>query len=89
MVLWNGCIFGRADYGQSIANVPENQVNLKGNEAPYSPDISFAVRYEHTIDMGDLGQVVPAINYHWQSHYLTIWKFYKHVNDQEVWNWIW
>ena len=25
--------FGRADYAQSIANVPENAVNLKGNEA--------------------------------------------------------
>ena len=40
MVLWSDA-FGRADYGQSIANVPENQVNLKGNEAPYSPDISL------------------------------------------------
>ena len=32
--------------------------------------------------MGDLGQVVPAINYHWQSQdYLTIWNADKHVND--------
>ena len=74
--------FGRADYGQSIANVPENQVNLKGNEAPYSPDISFTIRYEHTFEMGNLGQLLPALNYHWQSSdYLTIWNADKHTND--------
>jgi iron complex outermembrane receptor protein len=74
--------FGRADYSQSIANVPENAVNLRGNEAPYSPDQAFTIRYEHTFDLGRLGLITPSINYHWQAEdYLTIWNADKHVND--------
>ena len=44
--------FGRADYAQSIANVPENAVNLKGNEAPFSPDVALTINFEHTFDLG-------------------------------------
>ncbi len=73
--------FGRP-YDQSIANVPENAVNLKGNEAPYSPDIAFTIRFEHTFYLGQYGQLTPSINYHWQSEdYLSIWNADKHVND--------
>jgi len=75
-------LFGRADYAQSIANVPENAVNLKGNEAPYSPDVAFTVRYEHTFDLGRYGQLTPSVNFHWQDEdYLTIWNADKHLND--------
>lgn len=74
--------FGRADYGQSIANVPENQVNLRGNEAPFSPDVAYTIRYEHEFDIPRVGLITPSINYHWQSEdYLTIWNADKHVND--------
>ena len=74
--------FGRAGWNESIANVPENAVNLKGNEAPYSPDVAFTIRYEHTFNLGRYGSLTPAINYHWQSEdYLTIWNADKHVND--------
>ena len=69
-------------YGQSIANVPENAVNLKGNEAPYSPDLAFTIKYEHTFDLGSMGRLKPSINFHWQSEdYLSIWNADKHVND--------
>lgn len=47
--------FGRAGYNESIANVPENAVNLKGNEAPFSPDIAFTIRWEHNFNLGDFG----------------------------------
>jgi iron complex outermembrane receptor protein len=74
--------FGRAGYDQSIANVPENGVNLKGNEAPFAPDVAFTLRYEHTFDLGDFGVLIPSLNYHWQADdYLTIWNADKHVND--------
>jgi iron complex outermembrane receptor protein len=74
--------FGRAGYDQSIANVPENAVNLKGNEAPFSPDVAFTIRWEHDFHLGDFGIITPSLNYHWQSEdYLTIWNADKHVND--------
>ena len=74
--------FGRADYAQSIANVPENAVNLKGNEAPYSPDVAVTLNYEHTFNLGAYGQLVPSVKVHWQSEdYLSIWNADKHVND--------
>ncbi len=74
--------FGRADYAQSIANVPENAVNLKGNEAPYSPDVALTLRYEHTFNLGRFGTLKPSISYHWQSEdYVSIWNADKHVND--------
>jgi iron complex outermembrane receptor protein len=74
--------FGRPDYGASIANSPENAVNLKGNETPYSPNLALTVRYEHTFNLGSMGTLAPAINYHWQAEdYLTIWNADKHVND--------
>ena len=75
--------FGRpGGYGEAIANVPENAVNLKGNEAPYSPDLALTIKYEHTFDMGSLGRLKPAINFHWQSEdYVSIWNADKHVND--------
>jgi iron complex outermembrane receptor protein len=74
--------FGRPDYDTSVANVPENYVNLKGNEAPYSPNLAFTVKYEHTFNLGSMGQITPAINYHWQAEdYLTIWNADKHIND--------
>jgi iron complex outermembrane receptor protein len=74
--------FGRADYAQSIANVPENSVNLKGNEAPYSPDVAFTIRYEHAFNMGRFGTLTPSVSYHWQSEdYVSIWNADKHVND--------
>ena len=74
--------FGRPDYGASIANVPENAVNLKGNETPYSPNLAFTIRYEHTFNLGTMGTLAPSINYHWQAEdYLTIWNADKHVND--------
>jgi iron complex outermembrane receptor protein len=73
--------FGRP-YDQAIANVPENQVNLKGNEAPFAPDVAFTLRYEHTFDLGRFGQLIPSVNFHWQDEdYLTIWNADKHVND--------
>lgn len=73
--------FGRADYAQSIANVPENGINLKGNEAPYSPDLAFTLRYEHTFYLGRFGQITPSISYHWQDDdYVSIWNADKHVN---------
>jgi iron complex outermembrane receptor protein len=74
--------FGRPDYGGSIANVPENAVNLKGNETPYSPNLAFTIRYEHTFNLGTMGTLAPSVNYHWQAEdYLTIWNADKHVND--------
>lgn len=74
--------FGRAGYNESIANVPENAVNLKGNEAPFSPDIAFTIRWEHNFNLGDFGILTSSLNYHWQSEdYLTIWNADKHVND--------
>ena len=75
--------FGRpGGYGQSIANVPENAVNLKGNEAPYSPDTALTLNYEHTFNLGAWGKLKPALKVHWQSEdYLTIWNADKHVND--------
>jgi len=75
--------FGRpGGYGQSIANVPENAVNLKGNEAPYSPDVALTLNYEHTFNLGAWGKLKPALKVHWQSEdYLTIWNADKHVND--------
>ena len=75
--------FGRpGGYGQSIANVPENAVNLKGNEAPYSPDAALTLNYEHTFNLGAWGKLKPALKVHWQSEdYLTIWNADKHVND--------
>ena len=74
--------FGRADYDQSVANNPENYVNLRGNEAPYSPNLAFTIKYEHTFNLGTMGQLIPAINYHWQAEdYLTIWNADKHTND--------
>ena len=60
--------FGRpGGYGQSIANVPENAVNLKGNEAPYSPDAALTLNYEHTFNLGAWGKLKPALKVHWQS----------------------
>ena len=74
--------FGRAGYDQSVANVPENYVNLKGNEAPYSPNLAFTINYEHTFNMGVYGILTPALKYHWQAEdYLTIWNADKHIND--------
>jgi iron complex outermembrane receptor protein len=74
--------FGRADYAQSIANVPENSVNLRGNETPYSPDVAFTLRYEHRFMVGSYGSLTPSISYHWQSDdYVSIWNADKHVND--------
>jgi iron complex outermembrane receptor protein len=74
--------FGRAGYDQAIANVPENEVNLKGNEAPFSPDVALTVRYEHTFNLGRFGELIPSISYHYQSEdYLTIWNADKHAND--------
>lgn len=74
--------FGRGDYAQSIANVPENAVNLAGNEAPYSPDVSFTLRYEHEFNLGRFGTLTPSVSYHWQSEdYVSIWNADKHVND--------
>ena len=74
--------FGRPDYGASIANTPENSVNLKGNETPYSPNLALTVRYEHTFNLGSMGTIAPSINYHWQAEdYLTIWNADKHTRD--------
>ena len=47
---------GRSGYDASVANVPENYVNLKGNEAPYSPNLAFTIKYEHTFNLGTMGQ---------------------------------
>jgi iron complex outermembrane receptor protein len=74
--------FGRAGYAESVANVPENAVNLKGNEAPYSPDFAVTLKYEHTFNLGSWGTLNSMVNWHWQSEdYLTIWNADKHVND--------
>ena len=74
--------FGRPGYGESVANTPENSVNLKGNEAPYSPTLAATLRYSHTFNMGSLGTLEPSLNWHWQAEdYLTIWNADKHVND--------
>jgi len=73
---------GRNGYDASVANVPENYVNLKGNEAPYSPNLALTIKYEHTFNLGSMGQLIPSINYHWQAEdYLTIWNADKHIND--------
>ena len=73
---------GRNGYDASVANVPENYVNLKGNEAPYSPNLALTIKYEHTFNLGTMGQLIPSINYHWQAEdYLTIWNADKHIND--------
>ena len=55
---------------------------MKGNEAPYSPNLALTIKYEHTFNLGTMGQLIPSINYHWQAEdYLTIWNADKHIND--------
>ena len=73
--------FGR-DYAQATCDCVENYVNLKGNEAPYSPDIALTLRYQHVFNLGTAGTVTPAINYHYESEsYMTPWNANNHVND--------
>ena len=60
-------LFGR-DYGASIDPTnPNNFVNLKGNEAPYTPDLAFTIRFEHTYRLQNGMEFKPGMNYHWES----------------------
>jgi hypothetical protein len=44
--------------------------------------LAFTIKYEHTFNLGTMGQLIPSINYHWQAEdYLTIWNADKHIND--------
>tara|TARA_B100001248_G_scaffold257659_1_gene240569 strand:+ start:258 stop:2984 length:2727 start_codon:yes stop_codon:yes gene_type:complete len=76
-------LFGR-DYGASIDPTnPNNFVNLKGNEAPYTPDLAFTIRFEHTYRLQNGMEFKPGMNYHWESSsYVTPWNMDKHVNDE-------
>ena len=75
-------LFAR-DYGASIDPTnPNNFVNLKGNEAPYTPKLALTARYEHTWKLNNGMELKPGVNYHWEdSSYVTIWNADKHVND--------
>ena len=76
-------LFGR-DYGASIdPGNPNNFVNLKGNEAPYTPDLALTVRFEHTYKLRNGMELKPGVNYHWEAEsYVTPWNMDKHVNDE-------
>lgn len=76
-------LFGR-DYAASIdANNPDNFVNLRGNEAPYTPEMSIAIRAEHTFRFANGMELKPGANYRWEeSSYTSIWNADKHINDE-------
>ena len=76
-------LFGR-DYGPSIDPTnPNNFVNLKGNEAPYTPDLALTIRFDHTIRLQNGMEFKPGFSYHWESDsYVTIWNMDKHLNDE-------
>ncbi|MBA4729765.1 MAG: TonB-dependent receptor [Gammaproteobacteria bacterium] len=76
-------LFAR-DYAASIdANNPNNFVNLRGNEAPYTPRLSLSIRGEHTYRFGNGMELKPGFNYRWEdSSYTSIWNADKHINDE-------
>ena len=60
------------------------QVNLKGNDLAVSPPYKVHLNFEHVIEMGSLGSLVPWFTAHWEDDsYLTIWNVDKHTDDMD------
>ena len=74
-----------------ILGNPNNFVNLKGNEAPYTPDLALTARFEHTYKLQKwYGTQAWNVNYHWEAEsYVTPWNMDKHVNDEGGCDWPW
>jgi len=61
---------------------PELQVNLEGNELPFTPTYAFTVKIEHDFAMPFGGVLTPFVSMHWEDEsYLQIWNVDKHLDD--------
>ena len=61
----------RADAGPEYECVPEDdgsgEVDIAGNELPYSTPVSLTVAYRHDLWLGNGGRVVPYVKFHWED----------------------
>ena len=61
----------REDAGPEYECVPSDdgsgEVDIAGNELPYSTPISMTVAYQHDLWLGNGGRVIPYVKFHWED----------------------
>ncbi|MDH4256204.1 MAG: TonB-dependent receptor, partial [Gammaproteobacteria bacterium] len=61
----------RAEAGPEFACVPQDdgsgQVDIAGNELPYSTPISFTIAYEHEFELRGGMRLIPYVKFHWED----------------------